>query len=217
MSITIYLADDHTIIREGLRLILSMNANFSVVGEAGDGRTALKDVVRLKPDIAIMDIAMPELNGIEATELISKQSPGTKVIILSMYSDPEHIYQALKAGAKGFVLKDSAGTDVSEAIMAVNDGQRFFCRKIGDTLIDDYIKKRIDSDSADPMSLLSSRERQTLQLVAEGKTSTEIAVILDVSPKSVDTYRSRLMQKLGIDNLPALIKFAIKHHLVDLD
>ena len=127
-------------------------------------------MVRLKPDIVIMDIAMPELNGIEATELISKQSPRTKVIILSMYSDPEHIFLTIKAGSMGFILKDSAGTDISNAIMAVHDGQRFFCRKISDMLIEDYIKKRVNSDSADPLSMLSSRERQTLQLVAEGKT-----------------------------------------------
>jgi len=216
MSITIYIADDHAVIRDGLRHILGAKQQFEVVGEAGDGRTAVEDSVRLKPDIVIMDIAMPGLNGIEAADLIREQSPATKVIMLSMYGDPEHVFRALKAGAKGFVLKDSAGTEVCNAVMSVHKGRRFFCRGIDDVLIEDYIRQRSGSASIDPLAALSSRERQTFHLVAEGKTTAEIAELLKISPKSVDTYRSRLMNKLGLQDMSALIKFAVRQNIVDI-
>ncbi len=214
MTIKVLLADDHAVVRDGLALVLQSQAEMQVVGKAADGRTAVQETVRLEPNVVVMDIAMPLLNGIEATEQIRDRCPDTEVLILSVHSSAEHVFRALRAGALGYVLKESAGSEVIAAVRSVSARQRYLGAKIADTVIEDYIRQR---HTVSPLDSLSPRERQILQLVAEGKTSAEGAAILAISPKSVDTYRSRLMQKLGIGDLPSLVKFAIQHGLTSLD
>ncbi|OGO18890.1 MAG: DNA-binding response regulator [Chloroflexi bacterium RBG_16_48_8] len=217
MSITVLLADDHRVICDGLGVLLDSEMDISVVNKAADGLEAVRLVDELKPDIVIMDITMPKLNGIEATQLITETNPSTRVIILSMYATSEYIFRALHAGAKGYLLKESAGTEVVEAVRAVHSGGRFLSHKIADTVIEDYIRlHNLDIDD-DPLSLLSPREREVLQLVVEGLTSVEIAQLLSLSPKTVETYRSRIMQKLEIHDMPSLVKFAIQRGLSQLE
>jgi len=211
MTIRVLLADDHAVVREGLKSILEAQGRITVVGEASDGRKAVDKAKKLRPDVVVMDIAMPELNGIEATHQIRKSCSSTQVVILSMYSSSEHIYRAIKAGAQGYLLKESAGKEVLAAVYAVHVGKRYMSQQITETMIDDYMHHRDTTEPKSPLDLLSLREREVLQLVVEGKSSKEIAGILYLSPKSVDTYRSRLMQKLGMSDLPSLVKFAIQH------
>jgi DNA-binding NarL/FixJ family response regulator len=207
MTIRVFIADDHTIVCDGLRALLETHPDMEVVGTASDGREAVQLIGRLAPDIAIMDIAMTELNGIEATRTISERHPATRVLILSMYSSAEHIHRALQAGAKGYLLKTSAGKEVVHAVRAVHAGTRYLSQKIADTVIDDYVGA---NRRTSPLDGLSSRERQVLQLLAEGKSGAAIAQTLSVSPRSVETYRRRMMQKLGVSDFSALIKFAIQ-------
>jgi DNA-binding NarL/FixJ family response regulator len=216
MSIAVFIADDHTVVRDGLRLLIETQSDMKVVSEASNGREAARQVLRTKPDVVIMDIAMPELNGVEATRQIHENCPATKVIILSMHSSSEHIFQALKAGAHGYLLKESAGMEVISAIRVVHSGKRYLSDKINDQMIDEYILNREIVETGSPLSKLSSREREILQLVVEGKSSADIAQTLFLSPKTVETYRSRLMQKLGISDLPGLVKFAIQHGITTL-
>ena len=212
--IRIVLADDHAVVRDGLRVLLQAQPDFEVVGDAANGREAMRLTQQLHPDVVVMDIAMPELNGIEATLQIHDVAPATQVLILSMHSTTEHIFRALHAGARGYLLKDSAGAEVVDAVRVVHAGRRYLSPKIASTVIDDYISER---QRASPLDSLSRRERQILQLVAEGKSSAEAAAMLFLSPKTVDTYRSRMMQKLDIDDLPTLVKFAIQHGVTQLD
>ncbi|MGH9930209.1 MAG: response regulator [Pyrinomonadaceae bacterium] len=212
--IRVLLADDHAVVRDGLRFLLEAQGDIKVVGNANDGRDAVRQVSILKPDIVVMDIAMPELNGIEATLQIQKKCPSTRVIILSMHSTAEHIRQSLQAGAQGYVLKKSAGEEVVEAVRAVNSGRGYLSKTIAGIVIDDYRGLR---SATSPLENLTRRERQILQLIAEGKSNAEAAHILFLSPKTVETYRSRMMQKLGISNLSGLIKFAVQHGLTSLE
>jgi DNA-binding NarL/FixJ family response regulator len=212
--IKVLLADDHPVVRDGLRALLEAQSDIVVVGDVANGREALREVGKLEPDVVVMDIAMPDLNGIEATVQMQDVCPSTKILILSMHSTTEHIFRALKAGARGYLLKDSAGAEVVEAVRVVNAGRRYLSQKIAATAIDDYIAER---DRTSPLESLSRRERQILQLIAEGKSSTEIGKMLFLSPKTVDTYRSRMMHKLGIGDLPNLVKFAIQHGITELD
>jgi len=214
--IRILIADDHQIVLDGLRLLLEAKGDIKVIGEAVNGREAVQKTIQLKPDIVIMDIAMSELNGIEATRQIYEFSPATRVIILSMHATAEYINRALKAGACGYLLKESTGTELIDAVRTVYASHRYMSQKISDILIDDYVDHHAESVSDDPLECLSPREREILQLVAEGKSSAQIANIIFLSPKTVETYRSRLMQKLGIKNFPDLIKFAIQKGLVPL-
>jgi DNA-binding NarL/FixJ family response regulator len=216
MSISVLIADDHAVVRDGLRLLIETQSDMKVVSEASNGREAARQVLRSNPDVVIMDLAMPELNGVEATRQIHENCPATKVIILSMHSSSEHIFQALKAGAHGYLLKESAGMEVISAIRVVHSGKRYLSEKIGGQMIDEYIHNREIVETGSPLSKLSSREREILQLVVEGKSSADIAQTLFLSPKTVDTYRSRLMQKLGINDLPGLTKFAIQHGITTL-
>ena len=216
MAIKLFLADDHTIVRDGLRLILEAHGDMTVIGEAADGRQAVHEVKKSCPEIVIMDIAMPELNGIDATAQIVKVCPSTKVIILSVYDTTEYIFEALKAGAKGYILKESAGEEVVKAVQKVHSGHLYLGQEISETVVADYIKHRGVADEKTPLESLSKREREILQLIVEGKTSTEISQLLFISPKTVDTYKSRLMNKLDIKDLPSLIRFAIKHGLSPL-
>ena len=212
--ISVLLADDHAVVRDGLRALLEAQTDIEVVGDAANGREVLRLAQQLHPDVVVMDIAMPELNGVEATQQMHDAYPSTQVLILSMHSTTEHIFRALQAGARGYLLKDSAGAEVADAVRVVHAGRRYLSQKIAATVIDDYIAER---HRTSPLESLSSRERQILQLVAEGKSSTEIAAILFLSPKTVDTYRSRLMHKLDIGDLPSLVKFAIQHGVIQLE
>jgi DNA-binding NarL/FixJ family response regulator len=217
MAITVYIADDHAVVRDGLRALLENVGGISFVGGAADGRTAVREVIELQPDVVLMDISMPELNGIEATQQIREAVPGVRVIILSMHSTTEHVYRALQAGARGYLLKESAGKDLVSAVQAVAQGKRFLSEKLSELMMDDIAVRGGAQRDQSPLERLSAREREILQLVAEGRTSAEIATVLFLSPKSVDTYRSRLMQKLGIKDYPALIRFALQHGLTRLE
>jgi len=212
--IRVLLADDHAVVRDGLRALLEAQADIEVVGDAANGREVLRQTRQLHPDVVVMDIAMPELNGVEATQQMHDAHPATQVLILSMHSTTEHIFRALQAGARGYLLKDSAGSEVVEAVRVVHAGRRYLSHKIAATVVDDYIAEH---HKTSPLERLSRRERQILQLVAEGKSSAEVAALLFLSPKTVDTYRSRMMTKLGINDIPSLVKFAIQHDITQLD
>jgi len=217
LVITVFLADDHAVVRDGLRVLLEAQPDIRVIGDAANGREAVRLVAQLCPDVVVMDIAMPDLNGIEATQQIREVCPSAQVIILSMHSTTEHIFRALQAGARGYLLKESAGIEVVNAVRAVHAGHRYLSQKISDRLIDDYVRQRQAAEAKGPLARLSPREREVMQLVAEGKSNAEIAGILSLSLKTVETYRSRLMRKLGISDLPALVKFAIQHGLTPLE
>jgi DNA-binding NarL/FixJ family response regulator len=210
MSITVFLADDHAVVRDGLRAILEAQDDIEVIGDAADGRDTVKQVTTLCPDIAIIDIAMPQLNGIDATQRILKSNPSVKVVMLSVYSTIEYVLRSLKAGALGYVLKESAGSEVIHAIHAVFEGDRYLSQKILKGVIDDYIKRSEKSGKLAPITRLSLREREVMQLVIEGKTSDEISQILCISAKTVDTHRSRLMKKLNVKDIVGLIKFSMQ-------
>ncbi len=217
MTISVFLADDHAVVRDGLRVLLEAEKDIQVIGDASNGREALRHIKRNSIDIVVMDIAMPELNGIAATEQICAASPKTRVIILSMYATTEHIYRAVQAGARGYLLKESAGQEVVQAIRTVNQGNRYFSRRISDMVIDDYMLLRESTTKQSPIELLSSRELEVMQMVADGKSSAEIAEVLYISPKTVETYRSRIMSKLGIRDITGLVKFAIQHGLTPIE
>lgn len=217
MSISVLLADDHAVLRDGLRMLLEANSDISVVADAANGRDAVSKATQLIPDVVIMDIAMPELNGIEATRQILGINHSTKVIILSIYSTNEHIFRALQAGARGYLLKEVAGAEVVSAVRSVIAGQRYLSQKISDKVVDEYISKSSTIADRSPMASLSPREREILQLVVEGKSSAEIGNVLHLSSKTIETYRSRLMNKLDVSDIPSLVKFAIQHGLTSLE
>ena len=214
--INVFLADDHAVVRDGMRMLLESQSDICVVGCASDGREAVRQILQLKPDVVIIDITMPELNGIDATRKIHAQSPRTRIVVLSMHGTAEHIFHALEAGALGYVLKSSAGQDVLMAVRTVMTGQRYLSDRVTDVLTKDYLRFR-ERPEVRPLDRLSEREREVLQLVVEGKSSREIGDIIHLSPKSVDTYRSRLMNKLGIHDVPGLVKFAIQSGLTAAD
>jgi DNA-binding NarL/FixJ family response regulator len=214
MTITVYLADDHRVLRDGLRILLESQDDIEVVGDAENGKKAIEGITSLKPDVAVMDITMPELNGIEASQIIHESLPDTGIVILSIHSDLEHIFRALQAGAQGYILKESAGSEVISAVRAVYLGRRYLSPSIRDTVMEAYMQNH---QMHSPLELLSSREREVLQLTVEGHSSAAIADRINISPKTVDTYRSRLMGKLGVRDLPELVRFAIKHGITPLD
>lgn len=213
MSIGILLADDHAIVRDGLRMLLEAHGDLKVVGAVADGREAVSEARRLRPDVVVTDIAMPGLNGIEAARTICETLPETKVLILSMESGPEHVFRALQSGARGYLLKQAAGAELVAAVRAVHAGRRYLSEAINETVVSDYLSK---PQTASPLEKLSHRERTILQLIVEGHSNAETAQTLHLSVKTVETYRSRLMQKLGIRDLPGLVKFAIEHGLTAL-
>lgn len=210
MTIKVLLADDHAVVRDGLRALLEHVGDFEIVGVAGNGRDAVAEAQRLSPDVVVMDIAMPELDGIEATRRILEKCAGTKVLILSMYLSSEHLHRAMHAGARGYVLKESAGDEVVDAVRAVQAGKRYLSHKISETMIDDYLR---DGVRVSPLDSLSLRERDVLQLVVEGQTNNVIAAKLSLSPKTIETYRTRIMRKLKVHDTVELVKFAMRHGL----
>ncbi len=215
MTISVFLADDHAMMRDGLRAMLEGDQAFMVVGEATNGREAVRLVAQLRPDVVVMDIGMRELNGIEATQRICERCPSVRVIILSMHSGKEYIRRALAAGARGYLLKESAGAEVIQAVRTVCGGGRYLSAGVSEQILAEY--PRGTTHEEDPLSLLSPRGREVMQLVVEGKTSAEIAELIFLSPKTVDTYRSRLMSKLGVTDIAGLVKFAIQHGVTQLE
>ena len=209
MTIRILLADDHAIMLEGLKALLSAIPDFSVIAEVGNGREAVRRAQELKPDVVIMDISMPGLNGIEAARLIRDKCPGTRTIILSMHSSSEYVFRAFQAGATGYLLKESASDEIPAAVRTVCAGRRYLSLAIAG--LDPGAQP--DPGRAGPLDSLSARERHVLQLVVEGASSSEIAKLIHLSPKTVETYRSRLMKKLGVKDVTGLVKFAIEHGL----
>lgn len=204
MSVKVMLVDDHAIVRDGLQMLINTQKDMRVVAGVGDGLSALEAVEALGPDVVVMDISMPGMNGIETLRALLGRQPELKVIILTMYESSEYVSQAFKAGALGFLLKKSAGIEIIKAIRGVAGGDRYYGRGVENLLSDDTL------GDEDPYETLSNREKQILKLVADGKTSREIADILFISAKSVETYRSRFMRKLGIDNIAGVVKFALR-------
>jgi len=213
IRIRIFLADDHAVVRDGLRALLESHSDLQVIGHADNGRTAVQLVTKLRPDVVIMDIGMTELNGIEATAQVRRLLPATHVVILSVHKTSEHIFRALKAGATGYVLKESAGLEVVNAVREVHAGRRYLSQRISDTVAAEFVRLHDQNGERSPLESLSEREREVLQLVVEGQSSAEIAVRLKLSVKTIETYRSRLMDKLGVRDLGGLIRFAITHGL----
>jgi DNA-binding NarL/FixJ family response regulator len=213
-KIRVLLADDHTLIRAGLRMVVDSHADLTVVGEAGDGREAVAMAEKLKPEVAVMDIGMPNLNGIEACRQIRAALPDTEVVMLSMHSDEGYVLRALKAGARAYLLKDSAEADMAQAIRAAAAGKSFFSPAVGKVLLEDYLRKLERTGAEDSYELLSPREREILQLVAEGKSSKEIANLFDLSVYTVETHRARVMQKLNLKGIPELILYAVRKGII---
>lgn len=205
------LVDDHVIVRDGLQMVISTQGDMQVVAGVGDGATAVEAAQSLRPDVVVMDISMPGLNGIEAARKMLTSHPALKIIILTMHESPEYVSQAFKAGVMGFVLKKSAGIEIIKAIREVVRGHKFFGRGVDALIEDDFL------GGEDPYDTLSQREKQILKLVAEGKTSREIAEMIFISPKSVETYRSRFMRKLGVDNVAGVVKYALRRGLITAD
>lgn len=214
--ITIFLADDHTIVRQGLAKLLEAEPDLRVIGEAQNGREAVKKVQGLKPDLVIMDIAMPLLNGIEATRQIKKFSPQTKIIILSMHSHDRYISELISIGASGYLLKDSTGGEIVKAISAAMKGGVYLSPSISRRVIEDYLTLKKKSSREDLYTILSNREREVFQMIAEGHSTKEISSILFISPSTVKTHRSNIMEKLQINNISQLIQFAIRLGIVDV-
>ena len=215
MTIKIVLADNHRIVRQGLAQLLAGEPDMRVLGEAGDYSTTIKLIEEFSPQVVIMDISMPILNGIAATQEILAVLPETRVIILSMLGDAEHVFRALEAGAQGYLLKESAGREVVEAVLGVYAGRVYLSSPVTNTLISDYLHARGQVKPQDLFAQLSLREREVLKLVVAGSTSAQIAEILFLSPKTVESYRSRIMHKLGAPDIPSLIKLVIQHGPLD--
>jgi DNA-binding NarL/FixJ family response regulator len=206
----ILLADDHAIVRQGFRAILAAQADMEIIGEAGDGREAVEQAIELKPDVVVMDVAMPGLNGIEATRRLADALPAARVLALSMHKDAVYVREILRAGARGYLLKDSFDRDLIAAIRAVAKGEAYLSPAISDAVLDDY-RRHVTN----PIDLLTSREREILQLIAEGKTNKEIAQLLNLSVYTVDAHRGRIMEKLNLHSTGELVRFAMRAGLVD--
>jgi two-component system, NarL family, response regulator NreC len=214
MPIRILLADDHGIVRKGLRLFLENQSGFDVAGEAKDGQEAVRLASELSPDVVVMDIAMPVWNGIDAAAQIVKKSPGIGIIILSMHSDEGYVVRALNAGAKGYLLKDSAEADLVQAIREVAEGRPFFSPAISGLLAEQHIQQLAKKKLEDSYDLLTEREKQILQLIAEGKSNKEVASVLDLSPYTVETHRNNLMQKLNLHSTAEIVLYAVRKKII---
>lgn len=214
MTIRVLLADDHGVVRKGLRFLLSQEPDIEIVGEAEDGRQAARLAAELDPNVMIMDIAMPQLNGLDAAAQICRTNPRTGIIMLSMYSDEEFLVRALSAGARGYLLKDSAEADVVRAVRSVALGKTYFSPVIAHTLLEDYVRRLQEEGLQDTYDLLTEREREVLQLLAEGRSNKDAAAVLGISAHTVDTHRTNLMQKLGIHNTAELVIYAMRKRII---
>jgi two-component system, NarL family, response regulator NreC len=212
--IRILLADDHTVMRNGLRLLLERQPDLKVVGEAADGRQAVDMAAAERPDVVIMDIAMPQLNGVEATRQIVNRNPDAAVVILSMHKDESYVIRSLKAGARAYLLKDSAEADLIAAIAAITEGKSFFSPAVRSLLKEDYMHQLDELGAEDSYELLTNREREVLQLVAEGKSNKEIAGMLNLSLYTVETHRTHILQKLNLHSAPELILYAVRKGII---
>lgn len=213
-KLKVLLADDHVVMRTGLRALLERQANLEVVGETENGRETVERVESLKPDVVVMDVGMPILNGIEATKQIAGEKSNTAVIILSMHADESYVMRALKAGARGYLLKDSAATDLINAIQAVSQNKSFFSPKVSHILAEDYVRVLKQKGEVDTYELLTDREREILQLLAEGKANKEVASLLNISPYTVETHRKHILEKLNLHNPAELILYAVRKGII---
>jgi len=213
-KLRILLADDHTVVRQGLRKVLEERPEWEVVAEAGDGREAVRQAEEFEPDVAILDITMPLLNGVEATRQIVRRCPSTRVLVLTMHSDEAYVNQILQAGATGYLLKDSADVDLVQAVSAVSQGKSFFSPAIARMMLDDYVRQLADKGITDRYESLSEREREIFQLIAEGKANKEIAAILSISPSTVETHRARIMEKLDLHSAAEIVLYAVRRGVI---
>jgi two-component system, NarL family, response regulator NreC len=209
-KIRILLADDHAVVRQGFKMILASQPDMEIVGEAGNGREAVELAERLHPDVAVVDVAMPELNGIEATRRMGETAPRTRVLALSMHKDSVYVREILRAGARGYLLKDQIDSDLIAAVRAVARGEGYLSPAVSDAVLNDY-RKHVSN----PIDLLTSREREVLQMIAEGKTNKEIATVLELSVYTVDAHRGHIMEKLNMHSVNELVRFALRNGLVD--
>jgi DNA-binding NarL/FixJ family response regulator len=213
-KLRLLIGDDHTLIRQGLRKILEEQPQWNVVAEAGDGRSAVQQTLSLQPDVAVLDIGMPLLNGIEATRQIVRRRPGSRILMLSMHANEAYITQALQAGARGYLLKDSVSADLIHGVEAVAAGKSFFSPAVSKVMLDDYVRRLADKGIVDRFDSLSEREREVLQLVAEGHSNKEIADLLSVSPTTVETHRAHILQKLDLHNTAELVLYAVRRGVI---
>lgn len=213
-KLRLLLGDDHTLFRHGLRKILEERPEWDIVAEVGDGREAVRKCLALKPDVAVLDVGMPMLNGIDATQQIVRKVPETKVLVVSMHSDEAYVTRALQAGATGYMLKDSAGKDLLKGIGLVAVGQAYFSPAIARLMLDDYVRRVAGSGVADRYETLSAREREIFQLIAEARTNKEVAELLEISPATVETHRARILQKLDIHNTAELVLYAVRRGVI---
>lgn len=213
-NLRLLLGDDHTLVRQGLRKILEERPEWQVIAEVGDGREAIQQAIALKPDVAILDVGMPLLNGIDATQQIVKRVPETRVLMLSMHSDEAYVTRAMQAGAAGYMLKDSLGKDLIKGVESVASGQAFFSPAIARLMSDDYTRLVSGKTVIDRYETLSTREREIFQLIAEARTSKEVAELLTISPATVETHRARILQKLDIHNTAELVLYAVRRGII---
>jgi two-component system, NarL family, response regulator NreC len=214
MKCKVLIADDHGVVRKGLRLLLEQHPELVVIGEAANGREAVTMAATLSPQVIVMDVAMPILNGIEAAEQILKENNSIAVIMLTMHADESYVLRALHVGVKGYLLKESAEKDLLSAIKAVTQGKPFFSRAIADTLLEDYVLVLKQQGLSDTFDVLTPREKEVLQLLAEGKTNKDVATVLDISPYTVESHRTNLMQKLNLHNTAEIVLYAVRKKLI---
>ncbi len=213
-TVRILLADDHTLVREGLRKILETQPGWEVVGEAADGRQAVRLTLELKPDVIILDLAMPQLGGVDAIQQIVRRLSSVRVLVLSMHADEVYVTRAIRAGAHGYLVKDSAGTDLLRAVAALVQNKSYFSPAVSRVMLDDYMRQLAERGITDRYDTLSEREREVFQLIAEGKANKEIAEILHLSPSTVETHRARIMDKLDVHSAVEIVLYAVRKGII---
>jgi DNA-binding NarL/FixJ family response regulator len=214
-KIRILVVDDHTILRVGLRMMLNAQPDIEVIGEASDGNQAVSEAMRLVPDVILMDIAMPDCNGIEATRQVKRLQPETRILVLTMHENEEYLFQVLRAGASGYILKEAADTELITAIRTVSSGRFYLSPSAQSIMVGDYLQRVRSGEERDSYSALTEREREILKLVAEGYTNNQIAERLTISPKTVDTHRTHIMDKLNLHSRAELVKYAMRRGLLE--
>jgi DNA-binding NarL/FixJ family response regulator len=213
-TVRILLADDHTLVREGMRKIIEAQPGWEVISEAADGRQAVRQALELKPDLVVLDLAMPQLSGVDAIQQIVRRLPSTRVLVVSMHADEVYVTRALKAGAHGYLLKDSAGNDLLRAVTALTQNKSFFSPAVSRIMLDDYVRQNTERGITDRYETLSEREREVFQLIAEGKVNKEIAEILHLSPSTVETHRARIMEKLDVHSAVEIVLYAVRRGII---